>query len=306
MEARESDADVSHGAAFALLGNETRVAILRELWTSATEGPVPFSELRERVGMRDSGQFNYHLMKLTDTFVRKVEPDEDDDSEGGYTLRFAGVSVVGAILSGAYQQAGFDDPVPVDGECIRCGGALELAYEHERANLSCTECDNFTTQSNVPAGVFSEVDLAETPAVFDRWIRSQVDQVAAGFCMLCQGPTGFEVSIGGGTALDAADENEVLVRYECERCGAAVFVTVTEAMTRHPAVISFYYDHGLDLRDEPSWALGWLLDEVTVVSEDPLVVSFDITLDDETVRLTVDDRLTLVEEERLPVEQARA
>ncbi|WP_439028277.1 ArsR/SmtB family transcription factor [Haloarchaeobius sp. DT45] len=306
MEPRDPSEDVSHGAAFALLGNETRVAILRELWKTATEGPVPFSELRERVGMRDSGQFNYHLTKLTDTFVRKVEPEDDEDGEGGYTLRYAGIAVVGAILAGTYQQAGFDEPVPVDGACLRCGGTLELAYEHERANLSCTECDEFTLQANVPAGVFSERDHAETPALFDRWIRTQVDQVAAGFCMLCQGPTSFEVGLGGGTGLDAADDEEALVRYECERCGAGVFATVTEAMTRHPAVVSFYYDHGIDVREEPTWALDWLLDDVTVVSEDPLVVSFDVTLDDETLRLTVDERLSVVEEERLPVEHAQA
>ncbi|WP_267641635.1 ArsR/SmtB family transcription factor [Haloarchaeobius amylolyticus] len=297
---------VSHGAAFALLGNETRVAILRELWETATEGPMPFSELRERVGMRDSGQFNYHLTKLTGTFIRKVDPEDDEEGEGGYVLRFAGIAVVGAILSGMYQQAGFDEPVPVDGECPRCGGALDLEYEDERANLSCRDCGNFTLQSNIPAGVFSQYDREATPEVFDRWMRAQVDQIAAGFCMLCQGKTTFTVLLGAHTGADWAEEDEALVEYECERCGATLYASVTEMLTRHPAIVSFYHDHGADVRDEPTWGLDWLLDEVAVVTEDPLTVSFDVTVDDETLRLTVDDQLTVVAEERLPAEQARA
>jgi DNA-binding transcriptional ArsR family regulator len=46
--------------AFAVVGNETRLAILEALWRSP-ERPVTFSDLRRRVGMRDSAQFNYHL-----------------------------------------------------------------------------------------------------------------------------------------------------------------------------------------------------------------------------------------------------
>ena len=56
--------------AFALIGNETRLAILEALW-AADERPVSFSELRRAVGMRDSAQFNYHLQKLTGHFVTR-------------------------------------------------------------------------------------------------------------------------------------------------------------------------------------------------------------------------------------------
>jgi len=39
--------------AFAVLGNETRMEILRALGDA--DGPLPFSELHDRVGTRDSG-----------------------------------------------------------------------------------------------------------------------------------------------------------------------------------------------------------------------------------------------------------
>jgi hypothetical protein len=72
--------------AFATLGNETRLSILLALWEAyepfVATNAVAFSELRERVGMRDSGQFNYHLDKLRGHFVRKTD--------AGYELRRAG------------------------------------------------------------------------------------------------------------------------------------------------------------------------------------------------------------------------
>jgi hypothetical protein len=56
--------------AFRLLSDETRVGILRGLWEASNDA-VSFSELRERVGTPDSGQFNYHLGKLREHFVSK-------------------------------------------------------------------------------------------------------------------------------------------------------------------------------------------------------------------------------------------
>lgn len=69
------------------LGNEHRIAILRTL--AETNGPLSFSELRKRVGIDDTGRFNYHLKELLGRFVR--ETDE------GYQLGYAGERVVVAV-----------------------------------------------------------------------------------------------------------------------------------------------------------------------------------------------------------------
>ncbi|WP_123538752.1 winged helix-turn-helix domain-containing protein [Halosimplex salinum] len=66
---------------FTLLSNETRVRILAALADSDAEA-VRFSDLRSRVGVTDSGQFNYHLEKLRGELVAKT-----DD---GYALTDAG------------------------------------------------------------------------------------------------------------------------------------------------------------------------------------------------------------------------
>ncbi|ADJ16460.1 winged helix-turn-helix domain-containing protein [Halalkalicoccus jeotgali] len=58
--------------AFAALADETRLGILQTLWKSDTQ-TMTFSELRRAVGIRDPGQFNYHLGKLVGQFVTKVD-----------------------------------------------------------------------------------------------------------------------------------------------------------------------------------------------------------------------------------------
>ena len=80
---------VSAQEAFGLLGNETRVDVLRGLWgvdggdlPTGSDGVLSFSELQRRVGVGNSGQFTYHLSQLVPHFVR--ETDE------GYRLSRAG------------------------------------------------------------------------------------------------------------------------------------------------------------------------------------------------------------------------
>lgn len=93
--------------ALAVLGNETRMSILREL--ADADSALSFTELRERVGIRDSGKFNYHLSKLCAYFVRETEV--------GYELGHAGSRVISAV--------GYDDRTDtgtdIDECCPVCG-----------------------------------------------------------------------------------------------------------------------------------------------------------------------------------------
>lgn len=67
---------VSPDEAFAPLGNDTRVGILQALWDVFESGKgdnaIPYSELFDQVDIRDSGNFSYHLEKLTGPFVRQT------------------------------------------------------------------------------------------------------------------------------------------------------------------------------------------------------------------------------------------
>ncbi len=78
--------------ALELLSDETRLAVVLEL--AAAEAvpdgdPVSFSTLRERVGVRDSGRFNYHLDRLRERFV--------EHGADGYRLTPQGVAVAATV-----------------------------------------------------------------------------------------------------------------------------------------------------------------------------------------------------------------
>lgn len=76
-----SDVVPALASTFDLLGDETRLRIVQAL-LAADPRPVRFSELRARVGTRDTGRFNYHLSRLRGDLVEK--------EEAGYVLTSAG------------------------------------------------------------------------------------------------------------------------------------------------------------------------------------------------------------------------
>jgi hypothetical protein len=69
-------------AVFELLSDDTRVRIVSELF--AARGSLRFSTLCDRVGVEDTGRFNYHLERLRGALVAK-------DGEG-YVLTPTGES----------------------------------------------------------------------------------------------------------------------------------------------------------------------------------------------------------------------
>jgi hypothetical protein len=268
-------------AAFAAVADELRVGILRELWHA--DEPLSFSELRERVGVRDSGRFNYHLGELRGRFVEKTGD--------GYDLRFAGRKLVGGLHSGAYtEEAEPVGPQPVDGSCVACGGDLEAVYEDQVGKVDCTDCEVTLIQTGVPPAFVDgrEDDLA---AAVDGYVRTTLRSFLDGFCPTCSGPT-------AGHLDDSEYGPEAVV--ECERCGASFYGLAAWVGVDHPAVLSFYDDHDRSVRDTRLWHLDWLADAEWVGEggggDDQVVVA--VELDDEALRLTVDDRLAVTDADR--------
>jgi hypothetical protein len=287
--------------AFALLGNESRIAILRALWESPYE-PLSFSELRERVGMRDSGQFNYHLGKLLGRFVRKAaggpesDPGDASDGRGGYELTLAGWQVLGAILSGQYASGERLEPVKLDDPCKHCGGTVSLRYENERMRIRCEECEEVIASGGVPPGVIEGYDPSELPDVFWRLMRSFIQQAQLGFCVSCRGRMRPEIRTEPDGRFGRTEEDAPFVVFECERCPERISTSVGDALLDHPAVVSFHYERGVDLRDQPPTALPWVADDHAVVeSDDPLRVRVTIELDGDRLELLIDDSLNVLE-----------
>ncbi|WP_436907027.1 winged helix-turn-helix domain-containing protein [Halosimplex marinum] len=132
---------LSPDEAFEVLGNETRVAILRAL--GGADEPVSFSALRDRVGTADSGRFNYHLDRLTGHFVRK--------RAAGYELRRAGERVVEAVLSGAVTAAPVLERTEIDHPCHFCGAPVAVRFREERVEVFCTDCPGTYSRTSSPA-----------------------------------------------------------------------------------------------------------------------------------------------------------
>ncbi|MFC7097121.1 winged helix-turn-helix domain-containing protein [Halobaculum marinum] len=278
-------------AAFALLGDDTRLRILRALWEAqrdddtrgTTPTAVPFERLRERAGVDDSGRFNYHLGKLTDRFVERVDE--------GYRLRFAGTRVVGALLEGTYAP-GADLDVPAGGTCHDCGGPLDLTYADERARVACRDCDHPTSEFGCPPGVLAGRDPDDLPAVVDTHLRTLLARARRGICPTCSGPTAIRVH---STTRDpfGSDEEEPTARpiatVACQRCGEQIDTGLVTLLVDRPVVVAFLHERGVDPEARSLWVL---LDDVTedaeTVSAEPYRATATYRVGDDTLTVTVD------------------
>ncbi|MFT4930991.1 MAG: hypothetical protein ACI91T_000865 [Natronomonas sp.] len=280
--------------AFGALSDGTRIEILRALW-DADDHELGFSALREAVGMRDSGQFNYHLDKLTDRFIAKTGD--------GYRLRLAGIQTVGALLAGAYTMEGSVDPFGVDAACPSCGSSMTFRYEDEWVSIDCNECP-VTSDFGVPPGVFEGYTVDEFPEVAERYGRTLIREVGNGFCPFCEGrvrPTVESASDAVPSSSEVPDhlENVPSVAYTCDRCEETLTVDLGFSLLEHPAVVSFYYDHGVDVREGSIWRFGALTNERSrILDDDPFRATVAYPADDERLTLTVDDELTVLDVER--------
>jgi hypothetical protein len=275
--------------AFALVGHETRVDILRAVTEIAREAGDPdaavsFSELRARVGERDSGKFNYHLGKLVGPFLDRVD--------GGYRLRYTTLLLVGAVTAGTYNTTGNAEPTVARAPCPVCGGAVEATYAADRTRVACAACERVFAAAALPPGALAGYEPADYPAVFDRWTSRLMADMRSGFCIACLGRVAARVA------------DDTSAHYECERCPERATASLGEALLDHPALVAYHWDHGVDLRGTRSWELPWLhAEHASVAGTEPFRATCTARLADadEELRLTVDRELTVLDTERVPV-----
>ena len=282
---------LSPAEAFAVVGNETRLRILEALWRA--DRPAAFSDLRRRVGMRDSAQFNYHLDKLVGQFVRKTDE--------GYEFRQAGRAVIRSVLAGTLNQSPELDPFPVEGTCVDCASGLQARYEDEHFHIECSECGRPHGGYPFPPGGLEDRTREEALAAFNQRARHLSCLSKDGVCPECNGR--METTVGYAAGDDAMGL-DVRVDYECVRCNLTTSSSTGLALLDDAEVVSFYRDHGVDLNDVPFWTLDWCVtDEHTEVeSEDPWRLRVTIELDGEALVATLDGDLAVVGTERRPTD----
>lgn len=280
--------------AFSLIANETRMQILRELWEA--DNPLSFSALQDRVGMRDSGQFNYHLNKLTGQFITKTETD-DPSTGDGYILEYPGIHVLGAVYSGALTREASVGPISADGDCFDCGGDLVASYDADEGLVACTDCDRELMSFPVPPAAVEGRTPDELPKVYDTWTRTQLDRFTSGFCPLCSGPVSASLTSTPTPEWEDVEMHGLVA--ECERCGFHLQSLPGTAILSNPRVMAFHLDHGIDLATTPLWDIEWLYEPHTNVHDHDLP-RFEVHVDlgDETQVVAVDADLQVTETER--------
>lgn len=268
---------------FSLLGHDLRISIIQALWEAGND-PVPFSNLRDRADVADSGQFNYHLGELVGTFVQHTED--------GYELTYAGQRVVGAILDGTYTKHASIPPFDTEASCPDCGTPLEAQYADEFFSIRCPTCEDLLQGLPFPPGGLdgrTREELVETAA---HWLHAEFVLMRNGICPNCAGIMArtLDADLGPRTA-------EVGVRYDCQRCMWEGTSTVVSYFLSHPAVVAFYHDHGIDPIEE--WMDEFRRDHsIEVRSEEPLSLTVTIPLDGDELELVVDGDLEVVESRR--------
>lgn len=247
MGDREEAGGLAPAAAFKLLGNGTRIGILRTLW-EADDGPLGFSELYRRAGVSDSGQFNYHLEKLVGHFVTA--------SDEGYDLSHAGVQVVQSVVAGTAIEDPTLDPVEVDRSCPACGAPVRVQYERGHLTVTCTGCEGLWGDPTHPAGTVGT--LAFPPAALrDRtpvealdagavYLVEKAETAMRGVCPECAGRTDASLDLceSHDAASDPCDACGTpflgVFTIRCATCKSTIRAPSFAAVHHHPEIESMY------------------------------------------------------------------
>jgi len=303
--------------AFERLSDETRLAILVALWERyepfGETDAVSFSELRNRVGTADSGQFNYHLDRLDGYFVESVD--------GGYRLSEAGLVFVRSVIAGAGIETPTLEPSEVDQSCTLCGGSVEVAYEDGWVYIRCTECEGLWADrgddgregrggqlakfSLHPAGL---ANRSPEEVYAAGWVRTfqKLYSMIEGVCPTCTGRTERSLDVCSdhdpdGRCPSCGRRSRTVARLHCTVCKEWVRTTLGGVAAYHPAVVGFYYEHGLELQygfDDLARIRERLergSSSVELLSADPPRVRVTAELDGDEVWLELDGNLTVVD-----------
>jgi hypothetical protein len=310
---RDGDpAGLSPDEAFAVLGNETRLAILQTLGNADT--PLAFSELYDRIGYSATSNFNYHLGKLEGHFVQRTAD--------GYDLRQAGQRVVEAVLSGAVTEAPEVEPTRIDVDCPLCGAPTAVDYEQERVDIYCTSCpgifgrvaaipqlsapDEYGSLGHMslpPAGLQGRT-AAETLGAAWAWSYLEFVARGSGLCPRCSAPVEQSVVVcENHEDTDGACDNcgrnyGVHFQTSCTNCINDWQGIVPGLLLGNTELQAFLTVHGINLvaPDTVDRAIRTLGNyEEEVVTTDPFEARFTFTVDDDALTLTVDEDVSVVD-----------
>jgi hypothetical protein len=308
---------VSTEDAFAILGDETRLDIIRVLWRAGalhayddiddSASAMSFSDLRRHVGVDDNGRFNYHLSKLVPHFVRKT-----DD---GYRLSGGGKRIARTIVTVAGEHDA-DISGRVETDCPVCGGGVTVTYEDQWLRFSCTDCDGLFGDA-APSGTLLNAPFpspgltGRTPeealAVELYRCMSHLTHMVEGICPECASAVRGSLSVcdahdatHGRACRTCGTPFVAWGDLRCETCRFAKRLPVELCVMGLAPVIGFLYSRGTNVLAAPLDELFGLVRSkvTTAVTDDPRGVVATVDGGDATLSLTLDEHLSVVEVSR--------
>lgn len=298
--------DGTAAAVFEAIGHPDRLSILEVLIEARRSGgasSVRFTDLRDRSAIDDTGRFNYHLDQLVGTMVTKT-----DD---GYRLSSYAHRILAPMMGGIYDPERATQSLDADGDCDLCGAPLRIEPDENILELVC-EQGHVNNQGllGYPGVVGDRSESAANDAL--GLINLQGSELAtSGICPTCHGPVDGAIrqvqaddidDIAGDEGSDFLDSEPIFVfEAPCETCGNQFATSVGGCVATHPAVVSFLFDHGIDVRNTAPWTLSFVSPGAeTVASTDPLQLAVEIVRGDASVTLTVDRSGTVAATDRTP------
>jgi len=299
--------EIAPDAAFAALGNETRIEILQTL--AEADGPLSFSKLRDGVGLREGGQLNYHLGKLVGHFVRKTD--------AGYALSQSGRRVVEAVLSGVVTESPQLERTRIDWPCERCGAPIEVAYEQERVERYCTECPGTygtptrpdqSTESGYlgslslpPAGFAGRTprELQEAAAL---WGQIEILTAFSGVCPSCSARVEYSLDVceehdaTDGRCGRCDNRYAVWLHLWCPNCIYDLRSSLGGLLVATTPLLDFLTEHGHNpFSPSPRYpGVVWDFEE-EVLNVDPPMARYTFSVEGDAISLTMNEALDVVD-----------
>jgi hypothetical protein len=175
--------------------------------------------------------------------------------------------------------------------------------------LTCDEHGAFFG-TTLPPGVADNRSIEEVARIAILDAQQDLDKAHTSVCFHCWGRINGSLVLEppvfhprtGDVLIDrpfSSDEWDILSLFDCERCGTVFWVPPESCLVRHPAIVSFYHDHGIDLRRGPSsGGKACVSSDCTVKTTDPVRVRVDTRIDNEKLRVTLDEDIQVVAVER--------
>lgn len=293
MGGHDASSASSPPESFGLIAHDIRAEIVRTLG-DARDGRGPpavlsFAQLRSQCDVEvDSSKFNYHLQELLGPIV--------EQRDGGHSLQHMGTLLYRTIRAREYGDHQSLDSVGIGTDCHHCGTPIVATYIDSKYTVECPSCDTVYDMTLVPPGAVTSDDSdTNTIERLDEWVRHARRGFARGVCPTCTNILTTQFLDPESTFFPRHDLRSVFVHQSCDHCTDMRYLTVGEILRLRPPVVEFFAKRNRTVQTTPLWDLTFAATDLstTVRGRNPWVFEVELTAEDNTMRVRLDDSLVV-------------